>query len=203
MFLVDVFETLVHCDFSAHDEELPALAGVVPAAWREVSRRLMPQVASGELSLFDAFTHVLRECGHAVDQELVAELVARDQALLLQQAELFDDALPFLHRLRECQARVAIVSNCAENTRPLLQHLGIPPLVDAVVLSCEVGAAKPDAAIYIAALTELGASPAEAVLVDDQQAYCDGARAAGMAAVQLVRNGTSPRSARSLLDVDV
>lgn len=59
------------------------------------------------------------------------------------------------------------------------------------MLSCEVGAAKPDAAIYRIAVDRLGASPECAVLVDDQLVYCQGAMALGMRAVQIVRDGVT------------
>jgi FMN phosphatase YigB (HAD superfamily) len=52
--------------------------------------------------------------------------------------------------------RIALVSNCAENTRQLLSSLGASEMAEAVALSCEVGCAKPDAPIYQHALGLLG-----------------------------------------------
>ena len=51
------------------------------------------------------------------------------------------------------ELRVGLVSNCMENTRPLLADLGVSELADAMVQSCEVGCAKPDARIYHHALS--------------------------------------------------
>jgi putative hydrolase of the HAD superfamily len=48
------------------------------------------------------------------------------------------------------------------------------------VLSCELGARKPDPAIYRSALSALDARAGDAIFVDDQTAYCDGARALGI-----------------------
>jgi HAD superfamily hydrolase (TIGR01509 family) len=61
-----------------------------------------------------------------------------------------------------------------------VDDLGLEREMDAVVLSFEVGAAKPDAAIYRAALDQLGSEPGVAAFVDDQSVYCDGAAALGM-----------------------
>ena len=55
---------------------------------------------------------------------------------------LYDDVVPFLESLRAAGVPTAFVSNCAENTRPLLDSLGLSDLVDHLVLSCEIGAAK-------------------------------------------------------------
>jgi len=125
----------------------------------------------------------------------VAELVRQDTDLLLAHARLYDDAIPFLRRLRDRGVKVAIVSNCAENTRPLLVKHGIDALADTLVLSCEVGSAKPAAKIFQCALDRLGVAAEAAVFVDDQPGYCAGSVAAGIRAVQIVRsdlNGQGP-----------
>jgi putative hydrolase of the HAD superfamily len=106
---------------------------------------------------------------------------------------LHDDTMPFLETLRTKGVRMAFVSNCADNTHPLLDVLGLSGLVDELVLSCEVGAAKPDPAIFEAALERLGVAPDEALFVDDQQDYCDGAAALGIRAVRIDRfDGSGP-----------
>jgi HAD superfamily hydrolase (TIGR01509 family) len=71
-----------------------------------------------------------------------------------------------------------------------------------VVLSCEVGLIKPGPRIFRHALSELRADAADAVFVDDQAAFCAGAEAVGVRAVQIVRDGALPPGAvRSLLDM--
>ncbi|HET7017709.1 MAG TPA: HAD-IA family hydrolase [Streptosporangiaceae bacterium] len=96
--------------------------------------------------------------------------------------------MPFLRTLRARGVRVALVSNCIENTRPLLTDLGIGGLADAIVLSCEARCSKPDARIYQLALDRLGVTADAAVFIDDQPTYCAGAMAVGMAALQIARN---------------
>jgi len=84
----------------------------------------------------------------------------------------------------------------------------VAELADALVLSCEVGAEKPAAEIFTYALDRLGVPAGRAVFVDDQPAYCAGAMAQGIAAVQIVRgelDGKVPAEGstviRSLSDV--
>jgi FMN phosphatase YigB (HAD superfamily) len=72
-----------------------------------------------------------------------------------------------------------------ELIRADVERLGVAQLLDATVFSSEVGVRKPDARIFRAALTRVGASAAETVFVGDRL-YDDvsGAQAVGMRAVQ-------------------
>jgi FMN phosphatase YigB (HAD superfamily) len=56
-----------------------------------------------------------------------------------------------------------------------------------VVLSCEVGSAKPSPEIYVTALTDLGVAAADAVFIDDQPTFCVGAEAVGVRPIQISR----------------
>ena len=118
----------------------------------------------------------------------IAELEAELLDYLRDAAHLYDDVRPVLRALRAARTRVAIVSNCDHVTRPILSNLDLEREVDATVLSCEVKSLKPDAAIFEHALERLGATAAEAVFVDDQARYLDGARALGIETVQIARN---------------
>jgi HAD superfamily hydrolase (TIGR01509 family) len=101
---------------------------------------------------------------------------------------LYDDTVPFLERLRSAGVLTALVSNCADTTRGQLTHLGIVPLVDAVVLSCEVGSMKPYPEMYVTALEELGVAAVDAVFIDDQPTFCVGAEAVGIRPIQIARD---------------
>jgi epoxide hydrolase-like predicted phosphatase len=56
-------------------------------------------------------------------------------------------------------------------------------LFDAVVISSEVGLAKPDELIYEMTAMKLGVVPEECVMIDDSEANAAGARQAGMQAI--------------------
>ena len=173
---------------------LSALAGISPDTWQVEYTRIGALVSDGRLSKAEAFARLLRAAGREASPALVAELVRQDQELLLAHARLYDDVIPFLRGLRERGIKIAIVSNCTENTRPLLVKHGVDALADALVLSCEVGSAKPAAEIFRYALGRLGVTAEAAVFVDDQPGYCAGSMAAGIRAVQIVRadlNGQS------------
>ena len=60
------------------------------------------------------------------------------------------------------------------------------PCFDAAIFSCDVGAAKPDAGIYLAACETLGVAPAECLFVGDGGSdELRGAAALGMVPVQM------------------
>ena len=164
------------------------LAGVPPEAMDAEFRRLEPALTDGRLSLSEAYARIMRACGTEPEPGVVVSVADKSRELLLASARLYDDVLPFLRMLRARGVRTAIVSNCDENTRDLLVELGVAALADALVLSCEVGAAKPAGAIFHRALDQLGVAAEAAVFVDDQPRYCAGAVALGVSAVQIVRD---------------
>jgi putative hydrolase of the HAD superfamily len=199
--LVDAYDTIVSCDFSPLRRGVPALAGIPADTWEEEYDRIGPLLTDGRMSKAESFGHILEKCGLQAPPGLVAEMVRRDQELLLANARLFDDTIPFLQNLRDRGIKIAIVSNCTENTRPLLVATGVDRLVDTLVLSCEVGAAKPAAAIFRFALDRLGVSADAAVFVDDQARYCAGGVAAGVRAVQIIRGGLDGSAAAGTTEI--
>jgi putative hydrolase of the HAD superfamily len=130
---------------------------------------------------------VLVAAGLEPDPDLVRELVELERAELTERVHLYADTLPVLASLRDRGARTALISNCSHSTRPVVDRLRLEEAFDAVVLSFEARAMKPDPAIYRAALDALGADPAGAVFVDDQPRYCDGAAALGIEARLILR----------------
>ena len=114
-------------------------------------------------------------------------LADKSRELLLRSGRLYDDVLPFMRELRSRGIKIAVISNCDENTRDLLVELGVAALADALILSNEVGVAKPAAQIYQIALDKLGVNAEAALFADDNATYCAGAAALGIRAVQMVR----------------
>jgi putative hydrolase of the HAD superfamily len=106
---------------------------------------------------------------------------------------VFPDVPTALAGLRVRGLVLAVVSNFDSRLEPLLRDLGIGRLVDHVFVSSRVGYAKPDRGIFRIVCATLGV-PARAVLhVGDSVALdVEGARAAGMAAVLVDRNGRRP-----------
>jgi putative hydrolase of the HAD superfamily len=105
----------------------------------------------------------------------------------------YPDAAPALEELRSEGHRLAIVSNWDCSLGDWLEPSGLTALVDVVVTSAVTGAAKPDPLIFRRALDLLGAEEVDAVHVGDSlDTDVDGARAAGIRAVLIARDGDAP-----------
>jgi len=95
-------------------------------------------------------------------------------------------ARSLLLKLRSLRWATAIVSNFDRRLLNILQGLGLAELFDAVVLCSDVGAAKPETAIFHRALERLQVPASRAVVVgDDEELDIGGARAAGLRAIDV------------------
>ncbi|MFJ2867589.1 HAD-IA family hydrolase [Kitasatospora sp. NPDC087314] len=93
----------------------------------------------------------------------------------------YPDAGPVLRELRRRGVPVAVVSNIGWDLRPIFREHGLDELVDAYVLSFELGAQKPDPVIFEAACERLGLPPADVLMVGDDRTCDGGATALGCA----------------------
>ncbi|WP_018682328.1 HAD family hydrolase [Actinokineospora enzanensis] len=100
-------------------------------------------------------------------------------ALIVDYAGVFTEAgVPELvARVRSTGVRTALLSNADRAPR------GLPDVFDAVVVSGEVGVAKPDPEIFRQAAALLGVPQERCVFVDDVADYVRGAVRAGMTGV--------------------
>jgi putative hydrolase of the HAD superfamily len=192
--LLDLYDTLAWTEWPTMRAELEDRFGVSEGellraftATRQARSTGAYGSAEGDLAA------VLEAAGVPADPELVHELnETRMKAFAENGVHLWEDSIPTLRALRSRGLRTAIVSNCDHSTRPIVDELELEREADAVVLSFEVGVAKPDPGIYRAALDALGARPEEAVFVDDQAWYCEGAEAIGIRSFMIEREDAAP-----------
>jgi putative hydrolase of the HAD superfamily len=108
----------------------------------------------------------------------------------------YPDARPALLRARAAGVggvRIIVVSNWDVSLADVLERIGLAPLVDGVVTSAAVGAAKPAPAIFAHALSLAGVSAEQALHVGDSlEEDVAGAQACGIPAVLLRRDGDTP-----------
>lgn len=104
--------------------------------------------------------------------------------------EPFPDAASTLKRLRAAGYRLGIISNWDPRLEQLCASQGLARHFEVIVASEAVGYAKPGPRIFRRALEAVGLTPERAVHVGDNPlADVEGARAVGMAAVLLDRDG--------------
>ncbi|HLY85557.1 MAG TPA: HAD family hydrolase [Gaiellaceae bacterium] len=105
--------------------------------------------------------------------------------------ELYDDVQDTLGAIRAAGLRIGLVSNSARDVRDFARHHGLD--VDAGISSFHHGRTKPHASIFRAVLDLLDVEPDEAAMVGDTIADdIEGARALGMLAILLDRDGLYP-----------
>ena len=86
--------------------------------------------------------------------------------------------------LRKRGYKVGLVSNCMEEVAQVWDSTPLAPLFEVVVLSCEVGLAKPNPRIYALATDRLGVEAQDCLYVGDgSDGELSGAERAGMTAV--------------------
>jgi putative hydrolase of the HAD superfamily len=148
-----------------------------------------------------------RRCAAVVQESLGTSLPlvdVEDALLAAVRFRAYPEVPAVLERLRAGGARLAVVSNWDVSLHDVLERTALRPLVDTVVISAELGAAKPDPAIFREALERLGARPSEAMHVGDSVEHdVAGARAAGLEAVLVARNGAeAPDGVRVVASLD-
>lgn len=123
----------------------------------------------------EAYLHVLRESGlpdhHA--ESLYNRVI--DPASWTA----YPDTARVFKSLNAQGIRTAVVSNIAFDVRPAFTAIGAAEHVDEFVLSFEVGAVKPDPAIFTTALERLGVAAADTLMVGDSEEADGGARVVG------------------------
>jgi HAD superfamily hydrolase (TIGR01549 family) len=104
---------------------------------------------------------------------------------------LYEDALPVLDDLRGRGLKLGLVSNGQRDLEEFATHHGLE--VDAIVGSKTHGRIKPDPSIFAAALSALDTAAEETAMVGDSyEDDIEGARALGMRAILLDRDGLRP-----------
>ncbi|MCH7344186.1 HAD-IA family hydrolase [Pelomonas sp. CA6] len=166
--------------------------------WAALADRLPPQpqfLADGwalieegqRADLFD------RLCArHGWDAALRDALIEAYRAALPAQAVLYPEVLGVLEQLRRAGYRLALLTdNPAASQRQKLRVSGLPALLDAVLLTAELGCRKPEPAAFRAAADALALPPEALVMVGDNlHRDIHGALCAGYRhAFQLTRPG--------------
>lgn len=208
--LFDVGETLIHPRGSfgsvyadvlgdlGYAGDGPALERALRATWAEINAahptgadryRLQP---GGEEAYWLRFVRRTLELagGYA---EGVAERALEPLRSAFARPEawaVYPDVGPALDRLAGAEVRLGIVSNWDSRLPALLEGLGLASRFETVTVSSLEGVEKPDPAIFLRAIGQLGARPEQTVHVGDvPELDGAGARAAGLLPLLVDRSG--------------
>ena len=184
---------------SALRDEVPALQAL---AFDELERRhvavleelhhagVMLGVMSVDEAREERFRRLLAAAGAPARPEAVVAAAARYRDLYVASRRPVPGAVAILAALAR-RVRLGVVSNnILAEQESKLDQFGMRGLVGALVVSADVGVSKPDPAIFEIALTQLGVTAGETVMVGDSWASdIVGATRAGLRAVWLNRTG--------------
>ena len=173
--LLDLGNVFIFHDNDALWRTLAAASGRSVAETLEVLRDgFLDEINRG---VFDADAML----GFLRDELGVRGTDAEIEALWSSHFTVHEAVLPIIARLVG-RVKLVLVSNTnALHVRYCVAALPILQKLDALVMSNEVGFAKPDPAIFEHALGLAGVAPHEAAFFDDIQAYVDAASALGIA----------------------
>lgn len=122
-----------------------------------------------ENDLVEITTNLVRKLyGVEPSQEQLADILVTRHEAFVRVVQAPPDVPPLLKKLRR-RYRLGLLSNYpdAPALRGSLERTGLAALLDAVVISADVGLVKPHPAPFLAVLDALQVSPAEAVIVGD------------------------------------
>jgi putative hydrolase of the HAD superfamily len=166
-------------------EELPDLdAAAFRVRFRDGRDALYGRVLTGEWDI-PAYrrAHLSASCEPwGEPSEAMHERILRLRHEHLDRARFVEHAVELLRELRDAGVRTALLTNGPSwMQRRKVEILGLEDELDAIGISEELGAAKPDPAAFVAALELIEAVPEETVMVGDHLEWdVRGALDAGM-----------------------
>ncbi|MDY4297134.1 MULTISPECIES: HAD-IA family hydrolase [unclassified Xanthomonas] len=167
------------------DATLERAHGVPPGSLRAVAfaPALLEPAIRGATSDAQWRAEVVARLAALAPQADVAALVAAWSAPTA--ARINASVLALLRQVRQ-RLPVVLLSNATSRLPHDLRALGLDDAFDAVVNSSEVGAIKPEPAIFLHALAQLGMAADEVLFVDDTAVHVEAARALGLRAERYV-----------------
>jgi len=210
--LLDALGTLV--DF---EDPAPGLRAGLAEAGVEVSADAARAAVRAEIAFYRAhhgaagdaaaLAELRRGCARVVRDEL-GLAVGLDELVPIVVGAFRFAAYPEVPRvldaLRERGHRLAVVSNWDVSLHEVLERTGLARRFEAVVVSAEIGAAKPEPEPFRRALQALGTAPEEALHAGDRlDEDVAGARAAGVRPVLVSRDGApAPEGVECVASLD-
>ena len=93
------------------------------------------------------------------------------------------ELIPWIKHLRKRGVAIGLLSNNTLDLIEVIQKTQVISLLDAIVISAQIGVLKPSIEAYTAILTALNISADHVLFVDDFAENVDGARRAGISAI--------------------
>jgi epoxide hydrolase-like predicted phosphatase len=158
--------------------------------------------------VFDSETGIRATIGEISSEEHWAFVLQRLKRSASELATIRDEffagdivdrtLLEYIRSLRG-NYKTGLISNAWSDLRDFILREKFDDAFDALIISAEVGAAKPDPKIFQVALEQFGVSPSEAVFVDDFYENIKGCEKIGMKGIYFKDPETALKQLRKLL----
>jgi len=187
--IFDMYETLItHYKSPLYfGAEMAQDAGIPKEKFYPLWRGLDYERTVGRISLEELLERILREndCySEALLNKLVSKRVATKEECF---RHLHIEIIPMLSKLKERGLLVGLISNCYAEEAKVIRESELFPFFDGVHLSCELGIAKPDVAIFERCMKDLAVNPEKCLYIGDGGSReLETATALGMKVVQAV-----------------
>lgn len=172
----DLGNTLVSFDFAPIYAALAGRSGKTLEETRRLTHERYDEFTCGRMTGGEWHSHLMNAFAMSMPYEAFARLWA----------DIFwpNEAMMGLARKLSGSFRSYLLSNTDEIHLPWCrERFALDSFLDGMVLSYEIGAMKPDRAIYEAGLKHFQLRPQACVFIDDLPANVDAARSVGMVAV--------------------
>jgi putative hydrolase of the HAD superfamily len=168
--------------WTAADATAGLPSGTLWAAWHDIPEyRLSREGPIDGLAFRAAILRALVPV--AGDAETAEAALATLEGRLAALPPIDTEMRGLIDRLRAARrVKLGLLSNANRGFTERLRARGVADFFDDVVVSADVGLAKPDPAIFRLAAERLGVIPETCLMIDDQAQHVDGARAAGFRA---------------------
>jgi putative hydrolase of the HAD superfamily len=195
--ILDLFSTLVpggDAEREVVNREMAQVLGVEPDAFaREFDATSYERFTGAYGDLPNTLRVIARRSGgDPTDNQVHQATVLRRKLARQLLGAASAGTLQTLAELQSTGWRIGLVSNITSETQLQWPASPLPPYFETTAFSAEVGAAKPEPEIYLAACNALGVSPTDCVYLGDG---CDnelpGAAALGMYAIRTTEHADS------------
>jgi len=153
-----------------------------------------------EFEQFLVFYHkLLSGCGITKNLEQACQALAQFTVYDPDKVKVYGDVLPGIAALK-AHYRVVVISDTWPSLRSVLQHHGVLPLLDDLIMSSDYGHLKGDEGkLFHSAIEHHGIVPAETLFVDDSAHNLDCAKALGFHTALMLRAGWAKRTDHPLV----
>ncbi|MBF4634427.1 HAD family phosphatase [Agreia pratensis] len=173
----DYGEVISYSPSEADRQVLLSLAGLPEQLFWAAYWGHRDALDGGTLSIRDYWLEIARNGGVEFTESRIQELWIADHRSWLS---VNPDTYDVLLALRDGGTRIALLSNAGFDFGDYFRHGPMGALFERVFVSAEMGRLKPESAIYLDVLRELGIDASDMIFIDNKAVNVDGAANLGI-----------------------